>query len=118
MNPARSKMTMRAVVQQNDVAMINDEWGNPIAPEWSDKATIACYVWSRTKEHVTDGEKVVIIETIRGIFPLDAAVTEADRIANVKNRTGDRTYFHGPISIDEIWNRTTHMEFMGRTIDA
>lgn len=109
-------MTMRADVQ-NNTATGADSYGQPDIPVWAVKATVACLVWTKVRREVIDGDKTALVEDIRAIIPADAAVVEADRISNVKDRAGT-VLFAGPLAIDTIQKRRDHLELALRRVQS
>lgn len=114
---ARTQMTMRALVQRNGTST-TDSYGHPEAASWSTHiAAQACRVWSRTRREVVDGEKTALVEQIRCAMPLDADVTEDDRIFSVSDRQGT-VLWSGPLRIDAIQHKHTHLEMDLRRIES
>jgi len=113
---ARLEMTMRAFVERNGT-VTSDAYGHPEAPVFATLATVPCRVWSRTRREVNDTKKFALIEEIRCAMPLDADVTEDDRIANIQDRLG-ATIWGGPLRIDAIQQKHTHVEMDLRRIES
>lgn len=118
---ARSKMTMRAVVQQNTTTT-RDAMNQPAAPTWTTYiASLPCYVWSpsgaRTgKVLVHDSDKQALIEGPRMIVPVTTSITESHRVANVADRLGN-VLFAGPFIIDTVQRKPSHLELQLRQVD-
>ena len=101
-------MTMRADIQ-NNTAVTTDAYGNPIPPVWAALSTIACLAYTKIRKEIIDGNKIVLVEDLKALFPLKAVVIEAHRIANIKDRLGV-VLFAGPLSIRTIQRRRNHLE--------
>lgn len=82
---SRRRMTMRAEVERN-TASGTDDHNLPVAPEFEPLGIVPCFVWSKTSRHAADGEKTVLVEDLRGMFPLSADVRAGDEIARVTDR--------------------------------
>ena len=113
---ARMQMTMRAFVERNGT-VTSDVYGHPDTPSFSTHATIVCRVWSRSRREVNDTKKFALVEEIRCAMPLDADVTEDDRIASIKDRLGV-VIWSGPLRIDTIQQKHTHIEMDLRRIES
>lgn len=105
---ARSSMTHRADIE-NNTATGTDAYGNPIAEAWVSLSTLPCRAYTKVRKEVIDGDKTVLVEDLKALFPIKAAVTEKNRIANIKDRLG-AVLFAGPLSIRVIQRRGNHME--------
>ena len=105
---ARSRMTMRAMVERNS-ASGTDDFGHPVAPVYATHATIPCFVWSRDRREIVDGRKLAVIEDLRALFPIDADILEADEIASVTNRRG-ATLLSGRFRIEGLQRKHSHLE--------
>lgn len=114
---ARQSMIHRADLQIDANAGQTDDYNNPLPENWQAHATVACRVYSKMRKEVIDEDKTALIETIRGLFPLTADVSEAYRISNVKDRLGN-VLFAGPLSIDTIVRRKDHLESMLERIQS
>ncbi len=113
---ARTQMTMRAFVERNGTST-TDNYGHPEAPAFATLATVPCRVWSKNRREVNDDRKYALVEQIRCAMPLDADVTEKDQIASVKDRRGT-VLWSGPLRIDTIQHKHTHMEMNLRRIES
>ena len=105
---ARGRMTMRAEIERNQ-ASATDAWGNPVVPAFAALATLACWLWSRQRRVLADGDKTVIVEDLRALFPSGADVAAGDEIARVKDRAG-REIFNGRFRIETIQRKPGHLE--------
>jgi len=95
---ARARMTQRMVLEKNTATTL-DGFNNPPPPDWVAHITIPCFAWSRTKTlSVVTGESARI-EDFRAQVPWGADVTEAHRIASIRDRR-NVIKFPGPIRID------------------
>lgn len=80
-------MTHRAVIQRAGSAG-TDAWNRPDPPTFTVQPdNIACRAWSKTRKHVDDDGKEVLIEDIRGLFPKSADIQTGDRVT-VNDRRG------------------------------
>lgn len=80
-------MTHRATIGR-DTSSGTDDWNRPIPPTFTTQAkAIACRVWSKTRRHVDDDGKEVLIEDVRGLFPKTADIQTGDRVT-VNDRRG------------------------------
>lgn len=113
---ARTIMTMRADVERNDTAT-TDAFGHPDAPNFSALATIPCRVHSKSRTERNDTRKTAIVESIRCSMPLGTDVTELDRIAQITDRLG-AVLWSGPLRIDTIQHKHTHIEMDLRRIES
>lgn len=112
----RMLMTMRAVIQRNTTAT-TDGYGHPEAPTWGAHGTFACRVWSKNRQEENDTKKTALVEDLRCSMPLDADVTEDDRIQNITDRQGV-VLWAGPLRIDTIQNKHTHIECALRRVQS
>ena len=113
---ARNEMTMRAVMERDAVitAGTEDVYGHDAPPDWQSHITVACLAYSKTEREVVD-DKRVIVQLIKIMFPIAADVTNVDRVANVKDRRG-ATLFAGPLTIQALERRRTHLEATCRAL--
>jgi len=82
----RGAMTHRAVITRN-IEAATDAWNRPDPPTFTALETIACRAWSKTRKHVNDDGKEVLIEDIRALFPKDADIQTGDRVT-INDRLG------------------------------
>lgn len=81
-------MTHRAVIQRNTEAG-TDGWNRPSPPTFTTQPDpIACRAWSKTRRHVNDDGKEVLIEDIRALFPKAADIQTGDRVT-INDRLGN-----------------------------
>jgi len=111
----RSLMTQRATVER-DQTTTSDPWGQSDASSYAAHATIPCRVWSSSRKVAVDVDRTATIEEIRAIFPADADVIEADRIAAITDRR-DRVVFSGPLSIETIRLKGDHLTAMLQRVE-
>ena len=101
-------MTMRAHMQVNTATGV-DVHNQPVAPEWTDADPIACKAWSSSRNEIADGNKVVTVEVIKAIFPLNAlAGLESKRVRQVTDRLGN-LLFSGPLHIQTVQRKSNHL---------
>ena len=80
-------MTHRATIGRDTSSGV-DDWNRPIPPTFTTQAdSIACRVWSKTRRHVDDDGKEVLIEDLRGLFPESADIQTGDRVT-INDRRG------------------------------
>ena len=103
-------MIMRADIQ-NNTAVTTDAYGNPIPAVWAALSTIPCAAFTKVRREVIDGNKIVLVEDLKALFPLNAVVIEDYRIANIKDRLGV-VLFAGPLNIRTIQRRRNHLEVL------
>ena len=107
--PSRQSMKFRADLEQNTETG-KDPYGHLLPPVFASKATgVPCVVYSKMREEIIDGDKQALVQEIRVLFSLISGVTEADRIANIKDRLGV-VLFAGPMIIETIQRRRDHFE--------
>lgn len=105
---AAGNMTMRANIERNaDTA--DDAYGHPEKPNFKTHNQIPCRIFSKMRRVVTDEEKVVMIEDLRGRFHSDVDLTEDDRIASVVDRQ-NKVLFAGPLAIKALIRRRGYTE--------
>lgn len=107
---ARGRMTHRARLER-DTAASTGAWGQPAAPDWNFREELPCYGWSRSRQVVADGEKVVTVQEMRAIFPTDADIVEGDRLQEITDRRGT-VVFPGPLMVRTAQAKPGHVEFM------
>lgn len=109
MTVARTRMTMRATVKRRS-ASTTDAWGQP---DYGSYATVVeslpCFVYSRERREREDGDKAATIQTITGMFTLDADIAEGDRISQITDRRGSVLYT-GDLDVGPIQYKHGHVE--------
>ncbi len=105
---ARMMMTHRAFMERNSTAT-TDAYGHPNAPSFSAQATIPCRAYTKTRREQVDGDKYALTEEMRCMMPIGTDVTEDDRLSSIKDRLGV-VIWAGPLRIDTIQHRHTHIE--------
>ncbi len=105
---ARQRMTMRAVRERNQT-VTSDTYGSPEASVYAVPVSLPCWIWSRSRRDVVDGDKTVFIEQHRGMFPLGVDLIEDDIIADVKDRQGAVTVA-GRFRVLTIQRKHDHVE--------
>lgn len=105
---ARSKMTMRAVVER-DTSSGDDDFGHPVKPDFTAHGTFPCWAWSSSDREVVDGDKSALIESFRAMFPKGADVKEGDEIVNITNRRAV-ILFPGRFQIETMQFKHDHLE--------
>lgn len=105
---ARRTMTMRAVIERN-TATGDDDFGLPVKPDFTTLATVPCFAWSKQRRELVDGNKNVLIEDLRALFPLGADVLAGDEIVNITDRRG-RVLIAGRIQIETMQHKHDHQE--------
>lgn len=103
---ARSRMTMRATIERNGAGA--NALGSPGPPDWATHATVACYAWLGTGRDNFGAPIPFVNRGARAIVPAGTDVTEADRIATIKDRRG--TEIFGAMDIESVEIRSGHIE--------
>ena len=105
---ARRRMTMRAVIER-DTATGEDDFGQPVKPKFTTLSTVQCLAWSKQRRERVDGNKTVLIEDMRAMFPLGADVLPGDEIVDITDRRG-RVLIAGRIQIETMQHKHDHQE--------
>lgn len=105
---SRGRMTMRADVER-DTASGTDAYGGPVKPTFTTLATIPCFIYSKTRREIVDGDKSALVEDLRALFALDADIAEGDEIAAITGRLGVTT-MTGRFQIEAIQRKHRHLE--------
>ena len=105
---ARSKMTMRALVER-DTATGVDDFGHPVKPAFTVHGTFPCWAWSRQRRDVIDGSKSALVEDFRMLIPITADVLPGDEISSITNRRGVEL-FAGRVKIETVQQKHDHQE--------
>jgi hypothetical protein len=99
---------MRATIERNLSA--RDSYGGEAPADWQPHIReCPCHVWYDTATEIVDGRKTAVREIRKAIFPIGTDVTEADRLADVYDRTGRRLLFAGPLRIEAVGRRPDHL---------
>jgi hypothetical protein len=105
----------RCTIQRDDNAGTDDGWGNPLAPDWQDHETdVPCRVVVDAGREPVDHDRTVTLVDMRLLLPLDTDVTERDRVSSVIERGAE--YHEGPLGIEAVLRRRTHLELVLRRI--
>jgi len=98
-------MVMRANLRRNKAGI--DTYGQPKEPAVWDYVgkEIPCFVWFKSRREVVDGQKIAIVEDIRGVFRSDADVKAGDQIDILADRRG-RKIVEGILLVDSTSERT------------
>jgi len=120
---ARSRMTMRARVQQltdtaggpGPLAPV-DDWGNPEPVptpgllQWETKLdALPCWLWTTIENELVGPNETKVVERMRMIVPRTADLLEKDRIWDVTDRLG-KMIRPGPLGIRSVVNHRDHQE--------
>lgn len=107
--PARSRMTQRALVQRY-TSPGTDDSGNPEPGSWSTfLAAMPCWLYGATEREAVTEETTAVVTDLMLMAPLSAAVTEQDRINQVKDRRGT-VIEAGILGIETILRKRTHLQ--------
>ena len=111
-------MTHRAAILRDANAGQTDAGGQPLPPDWQPHlADVPCRCWAEPSEEVSaDGDRTVVVEGRRIIFPVGTDVTEADRVARVTDRRGN-LIFDGPARIEGLVRRPDHLSAVLEVIE-
>ena len=86
---ARSRMSQRALIQRSTSAG-TDDYGNPLPGTWSTHIeSLPIWLYSSTEREAVSEETTAVVADLRAMVPLDADVTEQDRIAGIVDRAGN-----------------------------
>lgn len=108
---SRVALYHRCTVERDANAATDDGWGNPQPPSWQTHLVdLACRAWATAAREPVDDEKTIVVEDRRMMVPLDADVTEKDRIATVTHRGA--TILEGPMGIEAVVRRRDHIELV------
>jgi hypothetical protein len=101
-------MIMRAVVER-DTSTGEDDFGQPVKPDFTTHGTFPCWAWSETRRLVVDGDKSALVEGLRFMFPIDADIAAGDQIVNITDRR-DAILFGGRLQIETPQFKHDHKE--------
>lgn len=109
------KLLIQQAVIERD-ASLSDWWGGDDGPNWQPHITVACRLWwdkssgarSANREYVSVSRDVPVSEGGM-LLPSGTDVTQADRITQVLDATGN-LYITGIFEIVAVLNEQTHME--------
>lgn len=99
---------MRADVERN-TASGADPFGLPVKPVFTVLATLPCFVYSKARREVVDGDKSAQVEDLRALFPLRADLKEGDEISPIKDRLGV-VILSGRFQVEAIQRKHDHVE--------
>lgn len=86
-----------------------DDWGGSPEPDWKPHLVdLPCRVWFQSGREVTSPDKTAVIEDRKAILPVDADVTEGDRLRSVTDRRG-REIQPGPMRIESVGRKDDHL---------
>ena len=108
MTGVRGRLSMRALVER-DTSSGTDAHGLPVKPVFTVLGTIPCWVYSRQRREVVDGDKSALVEDLRAIFALAADIKEGDEISDVQDRLGVST-LSGRFQVEAIQRKHIHLE--------
>lgn len=94
---------------QRDGNTAKDVYNQSLPPDWQTLATIPCFSWQPEDRHIDTVEKVANVRTIIALMPIDADITESDRILRITNRL-DAERFSGPMSVLRIIRKEDHLQ--------
>ena len=110
-------MTMRAVHQLYTTTG-TDGYGHLLDASWTTTGDpVACYAWVGQNREVQDGDKITVVADFVAIWPRGQAITDEDRFSQIQDRQGN-VIFSGPINIDSIDVKPTHLELKLRRSDS
>ena len=101
-------MTMRADIERNS-ASGDDAYGSPIKPVFGFVGNQSCYVYSKQRREVVDGDKTAMVEDMRALFPFGSWIKEGDEISNITDRQSVVT-MPGRFQIETIQPKRRHLE--------
>lgn len=106
---ARSRMTHRALIERQSPGAIGDS-GNAGAPSWATHiAAMPCWLYGSTEREAVTEATTAVVTDLKMMAPLSAAITEQDRINQVKDRRGT-VIEPGILQIATVLRKRTHLE--------
>ena len=80
-----------------------------MSPDWQPLAVVPCRAWTNAGRELVDADRTAVVVDRRVSVPLATDVTEADRVANVTDRTG-AIVFEGPMNVEAVLRFDDHLE--------
>jgi hypothetical protein len=106
---ARSRMTQRALVERYTGGATDDS-GNAAPGSWASFLTaMPCWLYGSTEREAVTEETTAVVTDLKLLAPLSAAITEQDRINQVKDRHGT-VIEAGILGIETILRKRGHLE--------
>ena len=102
---AASRMTMRATLKRS--AGARDAFGGKAVPQdWQATSEAEpCFVWVPQQVQVADGQQMMALEEIRGIFRSDADIQAGDVLEGLRDRR-EREVLAGRLAVTAVSQRT------------
>ena len=116
MSMTGSKMKHRVRIQRNDA--VTDTWGSgKVSPSSFNtvKDGQRCLITMERGREIVDGDKVIQVDSLLGIFPPDVDLQRGDKLVNIVNRKGDEV-IAGTLEVDTI--NTIPSEFGKSHVEA
>lgn len=102
-------MTQRALVQRFTPGTV-DDFGNSLPGTWATHiASLACWWYGSTEREAVTEETTAVVADIKLLVPVDADVTEQDRINQVKDRLGT-VVLDGILGIETVLRLRSHKQ--------
>lgn len=103
------RLTMRALVERN-VATGNDNWGQPVAPDFQPYAELPCFAYTPSTREIIDGDKVATSQDVRIMLHIGADIEDSDEIAAITDKAGN-VLFAGRYRVDgPVQFKHNHLE--------
>lgn len=114
MNPVRGRMTHRATIER-DTQTATNPYGHVGEPTFEAlEAELPCFLYtrrSRARAEDVQVERTAVVEEMALLAPLDADVTERDRVNGVEDRLGN-VLLAGVHNIRSVLRHHTHVEIV------
>lgn len=108
MTVASGRMTHRATVE-NKTSSGTDALGHNVPETYGSPDVVSCFAWSTARKEHIGADKIGTLEDIRMIVPIGTAIVESDRVTQILDRRG-RTVYGGPLRVEAVIRRQTHVE--------
>jgi hypothetical protein len=93
-------MRMFAIVSRSETPAV-DASGHPGKSVFEElSGSIPCRIWSKDRRAINNVGRSVVLEDLRGMFPVGADVQEKDRL-RILDKQGN-VIFPGPIAVESI----------------
>lgn len=110
----RFMMRHRTTIERNTPA---SDGGGGYTESWSTIASSQpCHAWYISTDEPVTSDRPGTIDTRAILMPLGTDIHEGDRLLSVTNRTGTKTIFDGPLSVDAVGERPDHLRLTTRKI--
>lgn len=98
---------------ERDVTATENPWGTKGDPDWRPHlVNQPCHAWFDSGTLVADGQKVAQVRNLKLIAPDGTDIKAGDRITSITDRQGHTELFTGPMDVEAVGNRKTHLLVM------